>query len=64
VRHVVPGHGHTGDGEEFRRRLAADVAYLYALALGKPFADPRLTGPGRLRDTHDEQLRYAGRPGS
>jgi hydroxyacylglutathione hydrolase len=64
VRHVVPGHGHTGDADEFRRRLAADAAYLDALALGKPFADPRLTGPGWLRDTHGEQLRYVGRPGS
>jgi len=58
VRHVVPGHGHAGDGDEFRGRLAADAAYLDALALGKTFADPRLTGPGWLRDTHDQQLRY------
>ncbi len=58
VRHVVPGHGHVGDADEFRGRLAADAAYLDALALGRPFGDPRLTGPGWLRDTHDEQLRY------
>jgi hydroxyacylglutathione hydrolase len=66
VRGVVPGHGHVGDADEFRRRLAADAAYLDALALGRPFADPRLTeaSPGWLRDTHDEQLRYLGRPGS
>jgi glyoxylase-like metal-dependent hydrolase (beta-lactamase superfamily II) len=66
VRHVVPGHGHVGDAGEFRRRLAADAAYLDALALGEPFADPRLTGasPQWLRDAHDEQLRYVGRPGS
>jgi hydroxyacylglutathione hydrolase len=64
VRHVVPGHGHVGDAGEFRSRIAADAAYLDALALGKPFGDPRLTGPAWLRDTHDEQLRYLGRPGS
>jgi len=58
VRHVVPGHGHVGDAGEFRRRLAADAAYLDALALGRPFGDPRLGGPGWLRDTHEEQLRY------
>jgi hydroxyacylglutathione hydrolase len=63
VRHVVPGHGHVGDADEFRSRLAADAAYLDALALGKPFGDPRLAGdsPEWLRVTHDEQLRYAGR---
>ena len=66
VRQVVPGHGHVGDAGEFRGRLAADAAYLDALALGKPFADSRLTGasPQWLRDAHDEHLRYAGRPGS
>ena len=58
VRHVVPGHGHVGDAGEFRRRLAADAAYLDALALGRPFGDPRLGGPGWLRDTHEEQVRY------
>jgi glyoxylase-like metal-dependent hydrolase (beta-lactamase superfamily II) len=64
VRHVVPGHGHAGDADEFRRRLAADAEYLDALALGHPFDDARLTGPGWLRDTHDEQLRYVRGPGS
>ena len=60
VRQVVPGHGHVGDADEFRRRLAADFAYLDALALGKPFRDPRLTGDCEewLRKTHDEQVRY------
>jgi hydroxyacylglutathione hydrolase len=58
VRHVVPGHGHVGDAGEFRRRLAADAAYLDALALGRPAGDPRLGGPGWLRDTHEEQVRY------
>lgn len=60
---VVPGHGHVGDADEFRSRLAADAAYLDALALGKPFGDPRLTtqSPQWLRVTHDEQLRYVGR---
>ena len=62
VRQVVPGHGRVGDAHEFRRRLAADAAYLDALELGRPARDPRLAGPGWLRDTHDEQLRYAARP--
>jgi len=64
VRHVVPGHGHVGDAGEFRRRLAADAAYLDALAAGKLAGDPRLAGPGWLLDTHAEQLRYVDGPGS
>lgn len=60
VRQVVPGHGHVGDAAEFRRRLAADAAYLDAVAGGKPSGDPRLTAesPQWMRDTHDEQVRY------
>jgi glyoxylase-like metal-dependent hydrolase (beta-lactamase superfamily II) len=63
VRHVVPGHGHVGDADEFRRRLAADAAYLDALTLGQPSGDPRLTGesPAWLRVTDDEQQRCVGR---
>jgi glyoxylase-like metal-dependent hydrolase (beta-lactamase superfamily II) len=60
VRQVVPGHGHAGDADEFRRRLALDLAYLDALPLGRPFGDPRLTedSPEWMRKTHDEQVRY------
>jgi hydroxyacylglutathione hydrolase len=57
VRHVVPGHGHVGDAVEFRRRLAADHAYLDALESGQPSDDPRLTEEW-LRAEHDRQLRY------
>jgi glyoxylase-like metal-dependent hydrolase (beta-lactamase superfamily II) len=39
----VPGHGHVGDGAEFRRRIAADLAYLDAVQAGGDTADPRLT---------------------
>jgi hydroxyacylglutathione hydrolase len=60
VRLVVPGHGHAGDAAEFRRRLAADSAYLDALALREPFEDPRITD-GWLREAHDSQLRYMRR---
>jgi hydroxyacylglutathione hydrolase len=60
VRQVVPGHGHVGDASEFRRRLAADSAYLDAVAGGEPFGDPRLTAasPEWMRATHEEQVRY------
>lgn len=60
VRQVVPGHGHAGDAHEFRRRLAADSAYLDTVILGKPFTDPRLTAesPEWMRVTHEEQVRY------
>ncbi len=57
LRQVVPGHGHVGDAAEFRSRLAADSAYLDALARGKPFGDPRITQDW-LRASHDEHLRY------
>jgi hydroxyacylglutathione hydrolase len=60
VRRVVPGHGHVGDAAEFRRRLAADSAYLDALALREPFDDPRITKDW-MRDAHEEHLRYVRR---
>jgi hydroxyacylglutathione hydrolase len=52
VRHVVPGHGHPGDTREFRRRLAADAAYLDRLESGEAFDDPRITEDW-LRCSHD-----------
>jgi hydroxyacylglutathione hydrolase len=55
VRQVIPGHGHVGDAAEYRRRLAADTAYLDALERGKPFGDPRITEDW-LRTVHDKQL--------
>ncbi|MBV9384028.1 MAG: MBL fold metallo-hydrolase [Streptosporangiaceae bacterium] len=58
VRRVIPGHGHAGDAAEFRRRLAADGAYLDALERGKPFSDPRITKDW-LRAAHERQLRLA-----
>jgi hydroxyacylglutathione hydrolase len=60
VRLVVPGHGHVGDADEFRRRLTADSAYLDALALRQPFEDPRIT-EGWPRESHDSHLRYMRR---
>ena len=59
VRQVVPGHGHVGDAAEFRRRLAADDAYLDLLARGEDSDDPRITG--EAREFHEEQLRYFSR---
>jgi len=60
VRTVVPGHGHVGDGDEFRRRIATDTAYLDQLGLGQPFGDARI-GQDWMRVCHDEQLRYCQR---
>jgi hypothetical protein len=54
VRAVVPGHGHVGDEAEFRRRLAADLAYLDAVQGGGDSADPRLTQDW-LRAKHARQ---------
>ncbi|HZR49567.1 MAG TPA: MBL fold metallo-hydrolase [Streptosporangiaceae bacterium] len=63
VRHVIPGHGAVGDTAEFRRRIAADEAYLDRLALGKPFDDPRITTDW-LRAAHDEHIRYVQQSGT
>jgi hydroxyacylglutathione hydrolase len=57
VRQVVPGHGRVGDATEYRRRVAADLAYLDALESGQPFGDPRLTHDW-LRAEHGRQLRF------
>jgi glyoxylase-like metal-dependent hydrolase (beta-lactamase superfamily II) len=45
VRVVVPGHGHVGDAAEFRRRVAADFAYLDAVETDQDAVplDPRVT---------------------
>ncbi len=68
VRLLVPGHGHVGDGPEFRRRIAADLAYLDAVEggaglAGAPFDEPRLRadGPdaGWLRDEHARAAAFA-----
>jgi glyoxylase-like metal-dependent hydrolase (beta-lactamase superfamily II) len=60
VRQVVPGHGHVGDAGELRRRLGLDVAYLDAVAAGRPYDDPRLTAdsPKWMREMHEELVRY------
>src|SRR5580693_2135427 len=62
VRQVVPGHGHVGDADEFRRRLALDAAYLDAITSGKQADDPRLAGcPDWMRGMHEDQVRYFSR---
>jgi hydroxyacylglutathione hydrolase len=64
VRVVVPGHGHVGDDAEFRRRIAADLAYLDALRARSDADDPRLTEDW-LRTEHARQRSRAearGRP--
>ena len=55
---VVPGHGHAGDAAEFRRRLAADLAYVDAVAAGADPPDPRLTEDW-LRAEHTRALARA-----
>jgi hydroxyacylglutathione hydrolase len=57
VRQVVPGHGQVGDAAEFRRRVAADLAYLDAVEHGLPCDDPRLTQDW-LRAEDDKQRRF------
>jgi hydroxyacylglutathione hydrolase len=58
VTAVVPGHGHVGDAAEFRRRLAADLAYLDAVAAGDDHPDSRLTEDW-LRAEHARALTRA-----
>jgi hydroxyacylglutathione hydrolase len=58
VRVLVPGHGHVGDRDEFRRRVAADLAYLDAIEAGTDPADPRLSAAW-LRAEHARQLLLA-----
>ncbi len=58
VRVVVPGHGHVGDAAEFRRRVAADFAYLDAVEAGRDVADPRLAADW-LRREHERQVALA-----
>jgi len=56
VHLVVPGHGHVGDAAEFRKRIAADHAYLDRLERGEPSGDPRIAG--YAREWHEAQLRH------
>jgi hydroxyacylglutathione hydrolase len=57
---VVPGHGRVGDHAEFRRRIAADLAYLDAIEAGTDPADPRLSADW-LKAEHARQLTLARR---
>jgi len=63
LRLVVPGHGHVGDQAEFRRRIAADLAYLDATVAGQDVADPRLTVDW-LKAEHARHRELARRPGA
>jgi glyoxylase-like metal-dependent hydrolase (beta-lactamase superfamily II) len=58
---VVPGHGHPGDGPEFRRRVAADFAYLDAVEAGREPDDARLAADW-LRQEHDRHRRAVTSP--
>jgi hydroxyacylglutathione hydrolase len=58
VKVLVPGHGGVGDQAEFRRRIAADLAYLDATEAGTDPADARLSLDW-LRAEHARQLKLA-----
>jgi len=58
VRVVVPGHGHPGDGAEFRARAGADLAYLDAVEAGAPVTDERLADTW-VRQEHLKQAPLA-----
>ena len=64
VRVVVPGHGHVGDAAEYRRRIAADFAYLDAVQAGHDPADPRLDGQEWLRAEHARHLALVSERGA
>jgi len=57
VRQVVPGHGAVGDAAEFRRRVAADLAYLDQLRRGHDPRDQRLTVDWLIEE-HDLQVHH------
>jgi glyoxylase-like metal-dependent hydrolase (beta-lactamase superfamily II) len=61
VRLVVPGHGHVGDADAFRSRVAADFGYLDAVESGRDVADGRLlpAAAGWLRAEHARHLEAA-----
>jgi hydroxyacylglutathione hydrolase len=63
VRVIVPGHGDVGDDEEFRRRIAADRAYLDAVEAGGDIDDPRLTVDWLITE-HARHRAHGSRPGS
>ncbi len=63
VRQVVPGHGTVGDAAEFRRRVAADMAYLDEIERGNDAGDQRLTLDW-LRTQHQRQLQHMRGPAS
>jgi hydroxyacylglutathione hydrolase len=57
VNVVVPGHGHVDDTAEFRRRIAADLAYLDAVQASRDPRDSRLSVDW-LRAEHDRHRAY------
>lgn len=58
---LVPGHGHVTDAAGLRRRLAADRAYLEAVAAGRTPDDPRLADPW-VRGEHERQVASLAQP--
>jgi hydroxyacylglutathione hydrolase len=56
VRWLVPGHGHAGDAQEYRRRVDNDLRYLDLLGAGTPFDDPRTGTAQWIASWHVSQL--------
>ena len=61
---VIPGHGSVGNGEQLRRRIDQDRAYVLALTEGRDPDDPRVGssatyGRDWLPAEHRAQLEYA-----
>ena len=60
VEVVVPGHGAVARGDEIAARLAADRAYVQALADGREPVDPRLEQAWVAEGPHRTNLVQAG----
>ncbi|TDE13502.1 MBL fold metallo-hydrolase [Jiangella asiatica] len=62
IAHVVPGHGHVGNGAALRNRLAADRRYLAEITAGRGDDDPRLTEDWLIRDHRAQRARVSATP--
>jgi glyoxylase-like metal-dependent hydrolase (beta-lactamase superfamily II) len=61
VERVIPGHGHAGDGAEFRRRIDADRRYLDFLSRRAQPDDPRLSTEWLAAEHRRQAAHLSGR---